>query len=192
MGVEGLHCLFHWKEVKQVAEIGGGFVRFVDRMNMWIARAFGFLVIALNAVLLYGVIMRYLFHRAVYWEGDVAWLLFATFAVLAGAHGLRQGAHVRLDVIYSRFSPRGRAIWDVMTFPLFVFFIGLFTWFAIKKAWWSLSMMETNPMSYFHGPIYPARLALAAASILLLLQAVAEFIGHIARIAGRDIEGRVE
>jgi TRAP-type mannitol/chloroaromatic compound transport system permease small subunit len=175
-----------------VAKMSVGFVHFVDRMNMWIAKTFGFLVIALNAVLLYGVIMRYVFHRAVYWEGDIAWLLFATFAVLAGAYGLRQGAHVRLDVIYSRFSPRGRAILDVITFPLFLFFMGLFTWFAIKKAWWSLSMMETNPMSYFHGPIYPARLALAVASVLLLLQGVAEFLGYVARIAGREIEGRVE
>ena len=70
-----------------MAKIGDRFVHLVDRMNMWIAKAFGFLVIALNAVLLYGVIMRYVFHRAVYWEGDIAWLLFATFAVLAAIAG---------------------------------------------------------------------------------------------------------
>jgi len=166
------------------------FVHIVDKMNMWIAKVLGFLVIPLAAVLLYGVIMRYIFVRPVHWVGDISWSLFVTFSVLAGAYVLRQDGHVRLDVMYGRLSPKRRAILDMVTFPFFLLLMVLFTWFTIKKAWWSVSIMEKNPMSYFHGPIYPARIVLAVGGVLLILQGVAEFIGHIARITGHDIEGR--
>lgn len=165
------------------------FVRVVDKVNRGITRFFGYLVIALNAVLMYGVIMRYLFHHPVHWEGDIAWLIFIIFSVLSGGYVYRQDGHVRLDVIYGRLNPVTRAVLDVITFPCFLFFMGLFSWFAIKKAWWSIKLMETNPMSYFHGPIYPARIALAIGAVLLLFQGIAELIRSIARITGHKING---
>ena len=165
------------------------FVRVVDNVNRMIARVFGYMVIVLNAVLMYGVIMRYLFHRPVHWVGDISWLIFIIFSVLAGGDVYRQDGHVRLDVIYGRISPRAKAILDIITFPCFLFFMGLFSWFAMKKAWWSLKLMETNPMSYFHGPIYPARIALALGAILLLFQGVAELIRSIVHISGHKING---
>ena len=168
------------------------FVRIVDRMNMRIAKVLGFLVIPLAAVLLYGVIMRYMFLRPIHWEGDIAWSLFVVFSVLAGPYVLRKDGHVRLDVLYGRLNPKRRAVLDALTFPFFLFLMVLFAWFAIKKACWSVSIMEKNPMSFFHGPIYPARICLAVASVLLILQGIAEFIGSIARITGHEIEGRAD
>jgi len=168
------------------------FIHIVDRMNMWIAKVTGFLVIAIAGILLYGVILRYIFSQPVAWEGDVAWILFVGFSLLAGAYVLRLDRHVRLDVLYSRFSPKRKAITDAVTFIFFLLFIGTLTWFTIDKAWWSVSVVERSAHSSFHAPIYPVRICLALACILLLFQGVAEFIGYIRSITGHKIEGRVE
>lgn len=169
-----------------------GFVHVVDHMNMWVAKVTGFLVIPTGGVLLYGVIMRYVFNKPVAWEGDVGWLLFVGFSMLAGPYVLRMDRHVRLDLLYSRLSPRQRAITDAATFILFLLFIGLLTWLTIDKALWSVSIVERSSQSSFHAPIYLARICLVLGCVLLLVQGVAEFIGYIGTITGHKIEGRVE
>lgn len=167
------------------------FVHIVDHANMWIAKITGFLVIPTAGVLLYGVILRYVFNRPVAWEGEIAWLLFVGFSLLAGAYVLRQDGHVRLDVLYGRFSPKRKAITDAATFIFFLLFIATMAWLTIDKALWSVSVVERSASS-FHAPIYPARICLALGCILLLFQGVAEFIGYISSITGHKIEGRVE
>jgi len=169
-----------------------GFIHIVDHMNMWIAKVTGFLVIPTGGVLLYGVIMRYVFNQPLPWEGDISWLLFVGFSLLAGAYVLRRGGHVRLDVLYSRLSPRQQATMDAVTFIFFLLFIGLLTWLTIDKALWSVSIVEKSAYSTFHAPVYPARICLALGCILLLVQGVAEFISYIGTITGHKIEGRVE
>jgi TRAP-type mannitol/chloroaromatic compound transport system permease small subunit len=168
------------------------FVRIVDKMNMWIAKVMGFLVIPTGGLLLYGVILRYIFNRPVGWEGEIAWLFFIGFALLAGAYALRLDRHVRLDVVYSRFSLRRKAIADMATFIFFLLFIGLLTWLTIGKAVWSVSIVERSAYTTSHTPIYPARVCLALGCVLLLLQGVAEFIGWAMFVTGHKIEGRVE
>ena len=168
------------------------FVHIVDHVNMWIAKVFGFLVIAMAFIFMSGIIMRYVFKQPLMWEGDITWLLFVGFSLLAGAYVLRQDGHVRLDVLYGRLSPKRKAIMDAATFIFFLLFMVILTWFAIMKAWWSVSVMETSALSSFHGPIYPARICLALGSLLLLFQGVAEFTGNIRTITGHKIEGRVE
>jgi len=159
---------------------------------MYIAKFTGFLVIAIATVLIFGVVMRYVFNLALSWEGDVAWLLFVWYSVLVGAYVLRIDSHVRVDVLYEKLGPKGKAIIDVSTFIIFLLFICVMVWFSAKKAWWSITIVERSSYSTFHAPIFPARICLALGSILLLLQGVAEFIGNIMIIAGKKIEGRVK
>ena len=168
------------------------FVHTVDQINMWTAKVTGFLVIAIATVLLSGVVMRYIFHRALAWEGDIAWLFFIFYVVMAGAYVLRKGDHVRVDVIYFRFDPKRKAILDAATFVLFLLFMVVLTWFSIRKAWWSVSILEKSSHSTFHAPIYPARIAMALGCLSLLFQGVAEFIGNIMAIRGDKIDGRVK
>ena len=164
------------------------FVRIIDNINTRIGQVFGFLVIANAGILLYGVIMRYVFSLPVHWGGEIAWTLFILFSLLAGAYVLRQDYHVRLDVVYGRLSAKTKAIMDMATFIFFLLFLVLLTWLTIEKAWWSISVMEKTE-SYFHGPVYPARICLALASVLLLLQGVAEFMRNVLFISGHEIEG---
>jgi len=166
------------------------FIHIVDNVNMWIAKLTAFLVIPLGAILLYGVIMRYVFNNPILWEMDISWLLFVGFSVLAGAYALRQDYHVRLDVLYGRLSPKRKAIMNVATFIFFLVFIVILTWVSTKKALWSVSIMERQAYSAFHGPVYPARVCIALGSLMLFFQGVMEFIRNILIITGHGIEDK--
>ena len=43
--------------------------------------------------------------------------------MLCGAYAYREDQHVRVDVIYTKFSPRGKAIADIVTSVFFFIFI---------------------------------------------------------------------
>jgi TRAP-type mannitol/chloroaromatic compound transport system permease small subunit len=160
----------------------------IDNINMWIAKLTSFSIILIMAILVIGAIMRYVFHQALFWEGDIAWLLFVFCSVLAGAYVLRQDRHVRLDVIHGRLNERQKTLMDIATFSLFLLFFGILSWVTVNKAIWSVSILERSGQSYFHVPLYPARLSLALGSVLLLLQGVSEFIKRIVLLLGNKVK----
>lgn len=166
-------------------------IQMIDRFNEWIGKIVSILILVFGLILFYGVIMRYIFNASVFWEPDVCWMLFVIMAVLAGPYVLQQNFHCRLDVIYTRLSQKGRIVMDIITFPLFAIFVGTLTWYAIEEAWWSTSILESNAMSHFHGPIYPAKIAWAVAAFLLLIQGIAEFTCNVLFLFGIKIERNI-
>ena len=50
--------------------------------------------------------------------------MFGMQYMLCGAFAYREDQHVRVDVVYAKFSPRGKAIADIITSVFFFIFIG--------------------------------------------------------------------
>lgn len=163
-------------------------LRIIDNINIWLGKIVGFLVIAITGILMYGVIMRYVFSQPIFWGGELSGILFIALVVLTGGYVLHQDSHVKIDAIYGRLSAKRKAIMDVATFIFFLFFMVLLTWYTIDMAWAS-TLLNERSSTYFHAPIYPRKICLALASLLLLLQGVARFIRNIGFITGHEIGG---
>lgn len=159
----------------------------IDRFNEWIGRIFTFLIFPLLAVSMYEVIARYVFNRPTIWAAQILSILFVTFVVVGGGHVLRHNGHIRMDVFYSRWGRRGRAISDISTFVVFLLFTSLLAWQAIDMAWTSVSIKETS-WGAFKGPIYPKKIALALGAFLLFLQGIVKLRGDIRFITGQRLE----
>lgn len=142
------------------------------------------LIFPLAGITLYGVIMRYLVHDPITWGGQVLLLLFIPVALLAGGYVLLVKGHVRLDLLYSRWSPRGQAISEIATFVVFLLFTVTLAWASIEMAWESVKIREVS-WYIFKAPIYPKKIAFALAVLLLLLQGVAQFVRNIRLIKGK-------
>jgi len=87
--------------------------------------------------------------------------------------------HVRSDVVYARFSPRGRAILDLVTFPLFFMLLGIIFVQGTRMALHSIAVRETT-VSFLHSPVYPIKTCIPIAAFLMLLQGLARFIRALA------------
>jgi TRAP-type transport system small permease protein len=77
--------------------------------NQQLARAIGammiLLVIGMLAALTWQIVMRYAFRQAPAWSEEAA-LLMQTWMVLLGcALGVREGFHVRMDLLFERLPP---------------------------------------------------------------------------------------
>jgi len=146
-------------------------VHLVDSVNEWMGRSMRwFLMIAISFTCI-EVGQRYLFNHPTMWGFEVPIHIAAAMYTLSWGFVLLRKGHVRVDVIYSRFSERGRAIIDVACFfVLFLPVIGVLTYSAGSWMVHSWAIGEKSVITYWYPPIAPMRTAIFVGILLLLLQ----------------------
>ena len=72
------------------------------------------LVLAEIAVLLAGIIGRYVFHSPLVWSDELAGILFLWLAMLGSVLALQRDEHMRMTAIVGQLGPRARAFLDVV------------------------------------------------------------------------------
>lgn len=155
------------------------FLCFIDKVSEWTGKATSYLVLLLTGAISYEVICRYIFNAPTLWAQEVSTYIYGTFFMMGGAYVMLKDNHVRVDIIYSRLSPKSRAIVDLVTFPIFFFlFVGILVWEGSKMAIWSWSIWERT-QSPWSPPIYPLKTVIPVASGLLLLQGFNRFLRSI-------------
>lgn len=112
------------------------------------------------------------------------WYLFSAVFLLAAAWGLRENAHVRVDVLYGRLGERGQAWIDLAGSLLFLIpFCALMLWATGPSVAESWAVREVSP-DPGGLPRYPLKALVPTAFVLLLLQGVAEAIKAVAQMRG--------
>ena len=66
------------------------------------------------AVLLAGVVSRYVFHAPLIWSDELASILFLWLAMLGSAVAFDRGEHMRMTAVVGKLSPAARAFTDVL------------------------------------------------------------------------------
>ena len=161
---------------------GGFLARFVtwtDRLNTRLGVAVSWLTLAMVAVGAYNAVVRYL-GRFTGWNLssnaylELQWYMFSLVFLLGAAYALLTGAHVRVDVIFSRLPERWRRridLWGSLLFlvPFAVFGL-VMSWPAVRN---SCAVLEvsSDPGGL---PRYPIKSVLLVAFTLLALQGLAE------------------
>ena len=114
---------------------------------------------------------------------EIQWYLFAGCVMLGASQVMRVNEHVRVDVIYGRYSGRTQALIDLAGLVLFVMPSMLvmlyFAWPLFVK------MYVSGEVSSNAGGLirWPAMLMLPLGFTLLLLQSVSEAIKRVAWLA---------
>ena len=149
----------------------------IDRLSEWTGKGVSWIVLILTAAMGFEVIARYAFNAPTKWAYDISYMLGGSFFLMGAAYTLRVGGHVRIDVIYNRFSPRIQAIID-LAFTLVFFFPlwGMLLYTLVPYVYHSWEIGERTLESFWRPPIYPFKTVMPVGVLLLLLQGLAEFI----------------
>lgn len=150
---------------------------FVDRISTWVGQAFSWLIVALTFLISWEVFARYVFNKPNPWAFDLMIMMYGAAFMMAGAYTLAKNGHVRGDVLYSFFPPRLRAGLDLLLY--FVFFIpgvAALVWAGYSYAAESLAINEHSTLTANGPPLYPFKMVIPFAGILLLMQGVVEII----------------
>jgi TRAP-type mannitol/chloroaromatic compound transport system permease small subunit len=95
--------------------------RRIDAFQERVGRAVSWLMFGMVAVTFGDVIFRYLFRRSYVFIQELEWHLFGVVYLLAAGYTLLYNEHVRVDILYARLSPRGKAWMDFALLWVFFF-----------------------------------------------------------------------
>lgn len=160
----------------------------IDLLNEWVGKYSSWLVIPLTSVILLDVILRYVFNSPTIWAWDVGVQLLGAIAILGGGYAFLYGAHIGIDVLVERLSPRRRTIVEIITYLFFLFSVGILLWKTTSAAWTSALSREVFH-SFFMPPIYPLKIVMAFGIFLLFLQGLAKFLRLLSTISSSKAGG---
>lgn len=172
----------------------------IDQTNEWIGRVVYWLTLVMVGVGAYNALVRYLdrftglgLSSNTYIE--LQWYMYSLIFLLGAAYTLKHNAHVRVDVLFMRLTPRGRAwvnLGGALLFLLpFCILVIWTSWPTVHNSW---AVLEVSP-DPGGLPRYPIKTIIPIAFVLLFLQGVSLAIKQIAFLrdpAAEDIPGHAQ
>ncbi|TSA12193.1 MAG: TRAP transporter small permease subunit [Betaproteobacteria bacterium] len=135
----------------------------------------GYSILLVTLAVLYEVVARTLFNQPTIWSNESVIYVSAVAYLLAGAYAHLHHRHVRIDLIYDHLGSKARARLDIVTFMFFLLYVGALIWVGGQMAWMSFNQSETTGTPW-NPLIWPVKLAIPVAGLLLLLQGIANLM----------------
>jgi TRAP-type mannitol/chloroaromatic compound transport system permease small subunit len=158
--------------------------RTIDALTERVGRVVIWLVLVATLISAGNALSRYLLGVSSNAWLEIQWYLFGAMFLLAAGYTLKHNGHVRIDILYNRFGPRGQAWIDLAGGLLFLLpmavLLAWLAWPMFHEAW------VTHEMSPDAGGLvrWPVKLLLPVGFGLLALQGVAEIIKRIGVLSG--------
>lgn len=154
----------------------------VEKGLDWLSDRSGWFVSlwSVNAVAAYTyeVVARYIFDTPTIWVHESSYLLFGMQYMMAGAYGLLHGSHVRVDVLYSKFSPVTQAGIDVFTSIFFFIFVVAMVYTSYTFFFDSVAIDERS-LETWQVHFWPVKGAMLLGAVLILLAGISRFIKDV-------------
>lgn len=160
----------------------------IDWLNERVGRALIWLVLVTVLICAGNAVVRKVFDVSSNAFLEIQWYLFSAVFLLGAAYALKHNAHVRIDVFYSRYSPRLKAWVDI--FGTLLFLLPM----ALLMVWHSwpvfVAALGSGEMSSDAGGLlrWPVLLLLPVGFGLLALQGCAEIIKRVAFLTGHRVD----
>jgi TRAP-type mannitol/chloroaromatic compound transport system permease small subunit len=143
----------------------------LDGVNRSIGVIVAWLALAMVLVTFVVVVLRYLFDSGSIALQESVTYMYAILFMLGAAYTLQQDGHVRVDILYQRFSRRGRAWVDLLgtlflLTPVSVFLL-LSSWGYVADAW---SIREGSREAGGIPGVWLLKTLLVVMPLLMLLQ----------------------
>lgn len=161
------------------------YVRVVDRFNRGVGRVTMYLIFVMMGILLWSSMSKAFFLPSL-WTLEMAQFLMAAYFLLGGAYSLQLDSHVRMDLAYGRWSPRTKAIVDVVTIFMLFTYLFFLLYGGISSTNYAIQYNETSYSSW--SPyMAPIKIVMVIGIFLTLLQATSIFIKDLAVALGRPL-----
>lgn len=161
------------------------YVKLVDRIS-WYSGLFSmYLVFAMIGILGYASIMKVFFLPSL-WTVEMAQFVMVAYFTLGGAYTLREGDHVRMDLVYSGLAVRTKACTDLFTSVVLIGFLVILQIGGISSLIYAIDYGEKS-FSAWAPMMWPIKVVLNIGIFLTLLQSVSIFFKDWATLRGKPI-----
>jgi TRAP-type mannitol/chloroaromatic compound transport system permease small subunit len=152
-------------------------VRVIDKFTDTTGTAVAWLNMPLVVVVAWEVIARYAFDAPTTWSFEITYMLYGTIFMLGAAYALHKGAHIRTDFFFEKWSIRTKGVIDSTAYLVF-FFPAIFIFLLVSwsEGWYAVSIGERSEQTPWRPLLWPFKMVVPLACLLLLIQGVSETI----------------
>jgi TRAP-type mannitol/chloroaromatic compound transport system permease small subunit len=160
-----------------VKEFLGRLAKGIDQLNAFFGKGVSWLSFALVIIICIDVTLRYLLNMTRIWVIELETYAFSLLFLLGGAWTWQTDDHVRVDVFYTKLSPKGKRWIDLIGTLLFLF---PWTWILMQVGlqffWESWKIGEGSSQPGGLPAIYIIKFFMLLGFILLFLQGLSHCI----------------
>jgi len=154
----------------------------IERLVDVVGECTSWLALVIIALMATNVLLRYLFSIGSVWSQELEWHLLVPLILFGTSYALRHGEHVRVDIVYGRFSERTKVIVDLVSAILCIAISALFIWFSLHYVQQAYVIDEgsQDPGGLPHRYLLKALIPVGFA--LLLAQSIASALGSLEKL----------
>lgn len=154
----------------------------IERAVDLIGRAASWLALVIVVLMAVNVVLRYAFSIGSVWAQELEWHLLVPLIMFGIPFALLKGEHVRVDVLFEKFSPRTQHLIDIVSQVLGMTIAAIFFYLCIGYVQQSFAIDETSsdPGGLSHRWLLKSLLPLGFA--VLALQSLASLLGVMAKL----------
>ena len=161
------------------------FSNLIDSLNNLVGRWAAWLTLIAVLVSSGNATVRYLFDNSSNAWLELQWYLFTAVVLLCGGYALLHHQHVRIDVVYSRFTRRTQLYIDVFGTLFFLLPMAILIMYLSWPIFVNAYVHHEVSSNAGGLVIWPARLLFPIGFLLLSLQGVSELIKRVAILQGK-------
>jgi TRAP-type mannitol/chloroaromatic compound transport system permease small subunit len=147
----------------------------IDGLNERMGKAASWLTLVLVILVCFDVVIRYVFSNSSAWIMELEWHLFSLIFLIGAAYAFKHDRHVRVDLFYSKFSAKDKALVDLVGNVIFLIpWCVIILVYSFEYAMTSFRIGEISPDPGGLPARYLIKFAITLGIFLLLLQAIAQ------------------
>ena len=156
----------------------------IDRLNVAVGKLTGWLILLTTLISAGNAIVRKVFDTSSNALLEIQWYLFAAVFMLGAGYVMLRNAHVRIDFVAGKLSPRTRNWIDFWGIILVLFPFCLLSFYLAWPLF--LQALQSGEMSSNAGGLirWPVYALVPAGFALLMLQGISELIKRWAFLKG--------
>jgi TRAP-type mannitol/chloroaromatic compound transport system permease small subunit len=162
------------------------YVKVIDYLSTKFGRAAMYLIFVMIATLLVNAFTRNILNLPLSWCIEMAQFTMTAYYIVGGPYSMQLDSHVRMDLIYSRFSPRNQARLDSFTAIFLVVYLVCLLIGAISSTEYAIEYNQRK-FSQWNPSMIPIKLIMVFGIFLMLLQAISTFFKDIAKSRGIEL-----
>lgn len=162
------------------------YVKYVDAISIKIGRATMYLIFVMIGVLLLGSITRNILNMPLSWTVEMAQFIITAYYIAGGAYSMILREHVRMDLLYERFSEKNRARMDVVTTFFLLFYLVVMLVGSVSSTMYAIEYGQRN-FSQWNPSMIPIKLIMVAGIFLMVLESISFFFKDLAIATGNKI-----
>jgi len=162
------------------------YVRVIDYLSTKFGRIAMYLIFVMIATLLLDAVTRNVVNYPLSWCIEMAQFTMTAYYIVGGPYSMQLDSHVRMDLLYSRFSPTNQARLDCCTAVFLVFYLVCLLVGAISSTIYAIEN-DQHKFSMWNPSMIPIKLIMVFGIVLMLLQAISTFFKDLAKARGREL-----